>query len=168
MKRIVVIIPFLVLLLAAGCEKNEGTVTNVPSKLVVLGYYSDDLKSFSETEASDDVVFSGEDILFFNSETGEIKFKEDFSPFSVPWYNRIRFELSGEVLFHAIAASDINSQIFNDLVLYYNVSDKKFYLNDSYPVHIFTEEAKANKEKRASAWVKFLNQLKVEGKLRSK
>lgn len=169
MKSLFLMIPLLLLL--AGCEKKESVGVDGPSLIFAVG--CNPVEETSENsgwfDTDEDIVFSGDDIEWFNAETREIKFKEAFSPYSIPMYKEIRFELSGEVLFSAMTfATDINSQIFNDLVLYYSMQRKKYYLNDSYPAHIFTEQARINKENRAVAWARFLEQLKAEGKLRGK
>lgn len=169
MKGFSVILPLLAILLITGCAKDENKAIEGNSGLVAIGQNSPDIIDDKvPLSVGDGIVFTGDDILWFNSKTREIKFKDISSPlgkFSV--YEEIRFELSGEVLFKALTyVSDINSQIFSDLVLYYNLKSEKFYLHDSYPMHIFDELAKENKEKRAEGWKKFIDQLKSRGQLK--
>lgn len=156
------------MLLLAGCEENENAGINTPSAIVAVGHSPQEVTEQSALPVDRGIVFTGEDILWFNKETREIKFKDMSSPFNtIPMYNEIQFELSGEVLFKAITwACGINNQIFDDLVLYYDLENEKFYLHDSYPEHILTELAKENKEKRAGAWKKFVDQLRTEGRLK--
>lgn len=170
MKRVSLLISFLVLVLASGCEKNENEVIIENSKIVAVGINSKVVadEAPQSSLADNSIVFTGDDILWFNSKTREIRFKEMSSPIGVlPMYKEIQFKMGEEVLFNAITwVWDINSQIFNDLVLYYDCKTGKYYLHDSYPERIFTDLAKENKEKRSEAWIKFINQLKQEGRLK--
>lgn len=134
MKRVSLLISFLVFVLFSGCEKNENEVIFDSSKIVAVGV---DTKAATE-------------------------------PIGVlPMYKEIQFKMGDEDLFNAITwVWDANSQIFNDLVLYYDYRTGSYFLHDSYPVHILTDLAKENKEKRSETWTKFINQLKQEGRLK--
>lgn len=170
MKRVSLLISFLVFVLFSGCEKNENEVTFDSSKIVAVGVDTKAAtdRSAQSSLADNNIVFTGDDILWFNSKTREIKFKEMSSPIGVlPMYKEIQFKMGDEDLFNAITwVWDANSQIFNDLVLYYDYRTGSYFLHDSYPVHILTDLAKENKEKRSEAWAKFINQLKQERRLK--
>ena len=62
------------------------------------------------------------------------------------------------------------SSIWNDLVLNHNLFDGKYYFEDGYPGWIdnlgATTERAQNKIKRAEAWTRFVEQLKLEGKIK--
>ena len=72
-------------------------------------------------------------------------------------------------LFTATNVSDVMasvSTVYNDLVLYYDTAEDKYYLNDSYPANINVEQVRLNTEIREENWGLFLYQLGIEGRLK--
>ena len=107
-------------------------------------------------------------IEWFNPTTREIRFR-DLEPAKafVP-YREIVFRLDDETLFAAATiVSDVNSQIYYDLVLYLSDPvEPRCYLNDAYPLWAAdSDEARANAEARAEGWNKFLEHLRQDGRL---
>lgn len=114
------------------------------------------------------VVFTGNDIVWFNSKTQEIKFRGSFNHEDLKLHQNLQFYLAGEHLFTVVTyVQPIHSFASNDLVLYVDV-DGKYYLHDCYPLSLMETlpEVKENKQKREAAWDKFINQLRTEKKLK--
>lgn len=114
------------------------------------------------------VVFTGNDIAWFNSKTQEIKFRGSFNHEDLKLHQNLQFYLAGEHLFTVVTYVQlIHSFASNDLVLYVDV-DGKYYLHDYYPLSLMETlpEVKENKQKQEAAWNKFVNQLKNEKKLK--
>jgi hypothetical protein len=114
------------------------------------------------------IVFADGNIEWFNPTTREIRFR-DLEPAKafVP-YREIVFRLDDETLFAAATiVSDVNSQIYYDLVLYLSDPvEPRCYLNDAYPFWAAdSDEARANAEARAEGWNKFLEHLRQDGRL---
>ena len=113
-------------------------------------------------------MFADGNIEWFNPTTREIRFR-DLEPAKafVP-YREIVFRLDDETLFAAATiVSDVNSQIYYDLVLYLSDPvEPRCYLNDAYPLWAAdSDEARANAEARAEGWNKFIEQLRQDGRL---
>ena len=134
--------------------------------------------SSQKTETSN-VIFTDDDIEWFNVNTRELKFKktkEELDKLLKP-YDAIEFQLSGAGIVNLFKVSNyVNlfmSQIFDDLVLCYGKADDPIELNGSYylydcypPQFINNEIVQANREKRAQEWEYFLGYLEYKGKLR--
>lgn len=149
-------------------DTNEG-VGNQSSDIKVYGIESvgrsDALKEHSKH------VFSGNNIEWFNSKTREIRFK-GINPSSdvFPVYTKIEFRIDEKTLFTASTfVNDSYSQSFYDLVIYYDVEQGKYYLNDCYP-DIYeiknSEEVKRNIKDREAQWETFINTLKSENRIK--
>lgn len=113
------------------------------------------------------VVFTGNDIAWFNSETREIKFRKNFNPGDLKLYQNLQFHLASSHLFTVVTfVMPIHSFTSDDLVLYLD-SSGKCYLHDCYPLSLMETlpEVKQNKQNRETGWNKFINQLKNEKKL---
>ena len=90
-------------------------------------------------------------------------------------HQSVKIYIGNEYLFSSmICVSSLNSQIFNSLVLYYNMVENKYYLLDGYPeVAVLSDPQEAqklrneNKQTIASEWKKFINQLKKEGQYKN-
>ena len=131
----------------------------------------------SETRSASDayqVLFTEDDIEWFNVTTREIKFKDTEEPLykRLEPYREIQFYLGDNALFVVSSfVSDIHSMIFTDLVLHYDlISDPNqghYYLHDCYPSQFINDErTQANIEKRAGQWELFTYYLESKGKLR--
>ena len=122
----------------------------------------------------DNIIFTEDDIEWFNVTTREIKFKDMDEPLyrRLEPFREIRFYLGDNDLFVVSSfVSDLHSMVFTDLVLHYDViSDPDqghYYLHDCYPLQVIDmEEVKANIRKNAGQWELFTNYLENKGKLR--
>lgn len=127
----------------------------------------------SDVEDSN-VLFTENDIEWFNVTTREIKFREmqeQLYPRLQP-FHEIKFYLGNNVIFVVSSfVGDWDSRVFTDLVLHYDViSDPDqghYYLHDCYPSQfIDTDEVRANIIKNANQWELFTYYLKSKGKLK--
>lgn len=165
-----------VLFIAIGmcrCTNDELNLSSEEeySKLAVkTAIKANDTKSVDEP--AETVLFTGNDILWFNEATNEIRFKENYYQYKhIPFDTDIKFYLENEYLFSLIKVSDINSQIYNSPVLQYNITKNKFYINDGYPVITVLKPQKEIQEERdrnmqaiANEWDKFIRYLKKANK----
>ena len=136
--------------------------------------------SKSETRSdlvAQNVLFTEDDIEWFNVTTREIKFKN----FAEPLYKRmmpfqeIEFRLGDNSLF--IVSSFVglwDSRIFDNLVLCYGnmesaepETDGSYFLYDCYPLQFINDErVQANIKKNATQWDTFTKYLESKGKLK--
>ena len=122
----------------------------------------------------DNIIFTEDDIEWFNVTTREIKFKDTDEPLykRLEPYREIKFYLGDNVLFVVSSfVSDIHSMTFTDLVLHYDlISDPNqghYYLHDCYPPQFINDErTQANIKKNAGQWELFTYYLESKGKLR--
>ena len=127
-----------------------------------------------ETQAGVDVLFSEDDIEWFNVTTREIKFRDMDEPLykRLEPYREIKFYLGDNALFVVSSfVSDLHSMIFTDLVLHYDVitdpGHGRYYLHDCYPSQFINDErTQANIKKNAGQWELFTYYLESKGKLR--
>ena len=139
--------------------------------LYVCGISESGTRSVGDAQ---DVLFTEDDIEWFNITTREIKFKDMEEPLYkrlVP-FHEIKFYLGDNDLFIVSSfVGDWDSRVFTDLVLHYDVitdpNQGHYYLHDCYPSQfIDTDEVKANIKKRAGQWELFTYYLESKGKLR--
>jgi hypothetical protein len=122
----------------------------------------------------DNIIFTEDDIEWFNVTTREIKFKDTDEPLykRLEPYREIKFYLGDNALFVVSSfVSDIHSMTFTDLVLHYDlISDPNqghYYLHDCYPPQFINDErTQANIKKNAGQWELFTYYLESKGKLR--
>ena len=123
------------------------------------------------------VVFTEDDILWFDVNTREIRFRDTMEPLreTIPLLAGVDFYLGGEFLFSggATHVGLICSQVFDNLVLCCGkidgevVDDGHYYLYDCYPLQfIDTDAVKANREKNSAQWETFTKYLESKGKLK--
>lgn len=157
-------------------EKPFTTCPVYETRLYARGISSQETETDTENA---NVVFTEDDIEWFDVNTRELKFKktkEELDKQLKP-YHAIEFQLSGADTVNLFKVSNyVNlfmSQIFDDLVLCYGKADDpievngSYYLYDCYPPQfINTEIVQANREKRAQEWDYFLGFLEYKGKLR--
>lgn len=162
------IITFLFIYVLSSCDSSESNESD--SLITAVGEFAQSSVEVKESIANGDaVVFTGNDIQWFNPNTREIKFKNNVDLNSFQTYQKIHFRLNNSYLFTAQTyASQHHSFIVNDLVLFIDVVTRKCYLHDCYPLEIAENDpdTKENKEKRADAWSSFLTQLKAESKVK--
>ena len=185
MKKIFLVIAVLCLALS-GCS--EDAVSGMPmtmeataSKIIVRAL---DVEAVTGDTRPNDVmgqiVFTGDDILWFNETTKELRFKDNMlyttSNHLLFKTQAIGFYLDGEFLFSSMVYVDNSSpQVFDSLVLCYYTTENKYYLLDGYPPDSQTEDllsenstspqgGRQNIDGIAPEWSKFVNQLKEEDK----
>ena len=125
-----------------------------------------------------DTLYTEDDILWFNDNTREIKFKysdEDVRKKLQSKNKYLEFRLGENVLFKATRTSNVMSHIITDLVLCMGSMERRpysyagFFLYDCYPLNkqaINDERTQTNIQKRAPQWEIFLKHWESKGKLR--
>jgi len=117
---------------------------------------------------SDTILFTGGNIKWFNGTTGEIRFVDSMTIPKIRKYHWIKCFLGTDSLFKATVTVPTMSAIVNNLVLDLNLTDGHFYFKDGYPSYLDNPGNNIirtqNKEKRAIAWTRFMNELKKEGR----
>ena len=125
---------------------------------------------------ADNVVFTEDDILWFDVNSRELKFKETEEPIykKLELFHEIEIRLGDDALF--VVSSFValwDSRVFDNLVLCYGKMDSEisldgnYYLYDCYPLQfIDTDAVKANREKNVPQWETFTKYLENKGKLR--
>ena len=130
-----------------------------------------------ETRSDAGILFTEDDILWFDVNTRELRFRDTMEPLreKIPLLAGVDFYIGGEYLFTggATFVGLICSQMFDDLVLCCGkidgevIDDGHYYLYDCYPLQfIDTDAVKANIAKRAPQWELFTKYLESKGKLR--
>ena len=129
------------------------------------------------TRSDVEVLFTEDDIEWFNETTREIKFRDTVEPLykKCRVLSSIEFRLGNVTLLSDVTSvSLLCSQVFFDLVLLYGkiengeVTDG-YFLNDCYPTIpgvMADERVRANRERRAPQWEAFIRHLESKGKLR--
>ena len=181
MKKIFLLITALCLLLS-GCS--EGLIpeppTGVESKIIVRVLNVDPTTgSTTKQDVLGQVVFTGNDILWFNETTKELRFKDNMSnnPAKNPvLFNTqvIGFYMDGEFMFSSVYVNSSSLQTFDCPVLYYNTVENKYFLLDGYPPDSNLQDPATTSPEKLSRrenwniivpeWSKFVNQLKEEKK----
>jgi hypothetical protein len=122
----------------------------------------------NRTNLNDTLLFTGNDLKWFNATTCEVIFADSLTPKKLNLFHWIKCYQGTDSLFTATLTSDIMSSIINDLVLNHNLQDGKYYFEDGYPAWIDNLGTNSiriqNKKKRSAAWNRFIAQLKLEGK----
>ena len=121
----------LLLIISCDNNSNEEKICVLQSKIQAYG-----IQQTRSTENNrDSLVFSGDNIEWFNPKTREIKFKGIEPNTTIfPVYSKIEFRNDGTRLFTVSSfVTGTYSQIFYDLVIYYDSEQRKYYLEDCYP-----------------------------------
>jgi hypothetical protein len=165
--------------IAAGCGRAEDEQpAGTASRLTARAYHQDAATRAESNAGAGEIVFTGDDILWFNETTKELRFRNNYSNKAVMeaiTTHAIGFYIDGESLFSSmLCVSSLNSQTFNRPVFYYNIIENKYFLADGYPeVSVLHDPQKAQAERDenmnriAVEWSRFCNLLKSEGKLLS-
>ena len=157
-----------VLFSLCGCSDDTELSKDVQkSKITAVARYSITSK-INNNVTEPELLFTGDDIAWFNPNSREIKFTTVKSePFSLPMYAKIDINLENETLFTIVAhINDAVDRAYDDLVLFYDLETSKYYLYDNYPAYWSPETAEINRQNREVSWNKFLEQLKREGRLK--
>jgi len=129
------------------------------------------------TRSDAGILFTEDDILWFDVNTREIRFRDTMEPLreKIPLLASVDFYIGGEYLFSggATFVGLICSQMFDDLVLCCGkidgevIDDGHYYLYDCYPTQFINDErVQANIQKRAPQWETFTKYLDSKGKLK--
>ena len=120
----------------------------------------------SKTNLSDTLLFTGNDIKWFNDSTGEIRFVKSSMNSKIKSFHWIKCYLGTDSLFTATVALPVVSALINDIVLTYNLEDGNFYFKDGYPDWIVNQTAinirTQNRKRRSASWNRFIEELKKE------
>ena len=152
-------------------EKPFTTCPAPETTLYACGVNESGTRSIGDTQ---NVLFTENDIEWFDVTTREIKFKDMEEPLYkrlVP-FHEIKFYLGDNDLFIVSSfVGDWDSRVYTDLVLHYDeitdLNKGHYYLQDCYPSQfIDTDEVKANIKKNAGQWELFTYYLENKGKLR--
>ena len=143
------------------------------SMLYACGVGQSETRSVADAQ---NVLFTEDDIEWFNVTTREIKFKDMDEPLykRMQPFHEIEFHLGDDALFVVSSFVGLwDSRVFDNLVLCYGKIDGEisldgnYYLYDCYPLQfIDTDAVKANREKNAAQWETFMKYLESKGKLR--
>lgn len=157
----------------AACGNNENDAEKPTAALP--GLYACGITDALVMPDASNVVFTEDDIEWFNVSTRELKFKNlDESLYKkFQLLSGVEFRLGDNNLFSgSTLVGLVNSQIFLDLVLCCGTIDGNevvdgYYLYDCYPAQYENDErVVANREKRATQWKTFVNYLESKGKLK--
>ena len=153
--------------------------TTAPVELNKLYAYGIEPSATKSAEEGYKILFTEDDIEWFDLNTREIRFKDDVNK-DEPLYkrlqpfNKIGIQLSDHFLFEISSFVGLwDSRIFYDLVLCYGKmegevqNDGKYYLYDCYPIQFINDEqVQANIKKNAAQWEVLIKFLASKGKLR--
>ncbi|MBR6189009.1 MAG: hypothetical protein IKQ59_08660 [Prevotella sp.] len=127
-----------------------------------------------ETRFDVEILFTEDDIEWFNVTTREIKFHDMDEPLykRMEPYHEIQFNMGDYPLFVVSSFVGLwDSRVFTDLVLCYGnletIEMDGYYLYDCYPLQFINDErVQANIKKNAAQWETFTKYLESKGKLR--
>jgi len=159
-KFIILLISIMPLL--ASCDFIRDIFPNGKSELTFKASLT------SNASLSDSALLTGNDIKWVNGTTGEIRFSDTMTIQKIRNFHWIKCYLGTDSLFKATVTIPTMSAIVNDLVMNLNMNNGHFYFEDGYPSYIDNQGTNRiriqNKEKRAAAWARFIDQLKKEGR----
>lgn len=128
------------------------------------------------TRSVSNLVFTEDDIEWFDVNTRELKFRDMEEPLykKMEPFHEIEIRLNDNTLFVVSSFVGIwDSRVFDNLVLCYGKIDGevldngKYYLYDCYPLQFINDESvQANILTNAAQWETFTNYLESKGKLR--
>lgn len=164
-----------------ACSNDDNEVNAGPQATPPALYACGIGNTSSETRADGtadipDMLFTEDDIEWFNVTTRELRFCDTMKPLveTIRPYWAVEFHLGDGTLF--VADNFVNiiiSRTYNDLVLCYGkaegevADDGRYYLYDCYPLQFIDDEiVQANRAKRADQWAAFTSYLESKGKLR--
>ena len=178
---------FLSVAIAAACfamplmacnneDDNADDVAICPVTTPHLYAYGVSLSKSSSVADESNVLFTEDDIEWFDVKTRELRFKESVGALyeKLQPFHKIQIRLNDETLFEVSSFVGLwDSRIFDDLVLCYGnqetiAIDGCYYLYDCYPLQIFanSETVKSNIAKNAAQWKTFVEYLDSKGKLK--
>ena len=158
-------------MMACSNDENEAEGPVESSALYACGIGQDGTRG--ATDAAN-VVFTEDDILWFDVNTRELRFKDMDEPLykKLEPFKEIEIHLGDNALFVVSSFVGLwDSRVFDNLVLCYGNQDTieldGYYLYDCYPLQFINEErVQANIAKNAAQWEIFTKYLDCKGKLR--
>lgn len=160
MKKMSCVLSFLFLLLVCGCDSDS--LLESSSQIVAVGLHNE----WEGLDSLDEIIFTGDDVLWFDGKTNELRFKKNPFENNTKVYKKILFKIAGMDLFLVDIVSGAVNATYPDMVLYHNLENNRFYLWNSYPKDMETEEVRLNVEIRSENWNAFIYQLSREGRLK--
>ncbi|MDR1201831.1 MAG: hypothetical protein LBL58_09425 [Tannerellaceae bacterium] len=171
------------ILLPGGCQpETDGDIPALTASSIIVKTSGKEAATSIDPLDTAVIVFTGNDILWFNETTEELRFKENFmnAPSNNPIVyttQAIDFYMDDEYLFSSMTYVSVSAsapQIFNSLVFYYNATENKYYLMDGYPAASVLSNLEAtqeirneNRQKIAPEWNSFIEQMKKEGRYKN-
>ena len=168
-KKLLSIIPAVMLVVFSSCSSDADLLpeeTLLEEETTPQLFFVYKTNEFCDLQVKDTVVFTDLDIVWFNPQTREIRFKDNEKIKSIPPYASSAVKSSSETLF--VISSNICyivNRAYDDLVLLRDYHDR-FHLDDSYPEYWDPEKTQQNAEKRSAGWNKFIDILKAEGRIK--
>ena len=175
----IMLIMTFIYLLSSGCRPDSDVFPEHTLSSITVKTINDGMTPGSATaDATGEIVFTGNDILWFNESTKEIRFRNNASHKSDVLNLNTRtigFYIDDNYLFSAICVSSLGSQTYNSLVFYCDIIGNRYYILNGYPEEyvpsdgtlIATGEQNNPMQQIASEWSAFINQLKKEDKIKS-
>jgi hypothetical protein len=128
----------------------------------------------TETRSGVEILFTEDDIEWFNVTTREIRFHDMDEPLykRMEPFHEIQFNMGDYPLFVVSSFVGLwDSRVFTNLVLCYGnqetIVQDGYYLYDCYPLQFVNDERiQANIKKNAAQWETFTKYLESKGKLR--
>lgn len=156
---------YILLALSIFCSCSSDKASFEESSPQLFGVYRAD--AGDAALGNDCIVFTDADIVWFNPKTREIKFKESDKIEALPMDVSISVKTATDTLFVITGnISSVVSKAYDDLVLFYNITNGKYYLYDNYPDYWDREKTKQNADKRSDGWNAFLKILRSQGRIR--
>jgi len=122
--------------------------------------------------------YTGRNIRWVDEATGEIQFQDPPESSSMitaalKETEYIDFYLKDEFLFSARIRTTVHSDIYNDVVLYVDIEQDKYFIKDGYPPLDESQKGSAMQEERDENWgkiksgyQKLIDQLRKENKIK--
>ncbi|GHT30770.1 hypothetical protein AGMMS49574_11230 [Bacteroidia bacterium] len=177
MKKVILLFTATVCMTLSGCNKSDepDNSTTGSSKIIAKTSQSETTRSDENKES---VVFTGDNILWVNESSKEIRFTDNMAiSTKIPLFHgrSINFYIGDEFLFSSlIYINDFSSYLTNSPVFYYSVMENKFYIKDGYPnirnwsnSEDLQRVRDENMKKIEPEWNKFIQQVKAEGKYKN-
>jgi hypothetical protein len=173
-KEKTLLVMLLICILSSGCRPALDDIPEQTEPIIIVKAIS--AETGTRSTNTGETVFTGNDILWFNESTKELRFRDNVSNKPIIFNTRmIGFYIGDEFLFSSmINVSSLSSQIFNSLVFYYDITGNRYFLLDGYPeASVLSDPQKTqelrneNRQKIASEWSKFIEQLKIEDKYKN-
>ena len=177
MKKIILLTAFICFLLSAcsegNIEKDATTPTVDEGSYSVIIVKASNLEDITSSDMEEPIVFTGNDILWFNEITKEIRFNNNLS-MKAAFSNveALKFYIEDEYLFFTFVFVDSSiPQDFYGMFLVYNTTENKFFLRDNpspYSSQSISEDpTDENQTPISPEWKKFIDQLVIERKYKN-